>query len=403
MSKPTPGRTYVVRNGDTVTRIAAIAYGDAGRASEILRANQAVNIVPGVTLIIPADAQQQAVLPDSDGLAIVIGGREVPTESMRLFRSLDNLANGWTAVIARQPETDPELEELIRPYRFTDANAFINKQIAITGRLYNTSPGLAGRNQASLEGWSLAADMVDSTLKPPYEANKVTLEQRVKDVAATFNLSVTSDLEVDGQFDRVTATAGQKAGEHVLGLASQRGALINSDPDNTLRIFKVRADGVPVGTIEEGSPGFSGFAATFDGRNRFNSYRFLSQTPGDSSAAAVSIDDAVPVTRFTTFSANDTTTGETQAAADWRKTKALADALTIPIQADGLTAPNGKIWTPGQFVTLVSPTLFMPSGFLMLVRSVEMQQASGGVGTTLNLVPPGVYTGGEIAEPWANG
>ena len=402
MPKPTPGVPYVVQNGDTVTRIAAIAYGDAGRAADILRANQAVNIAPGVTLIIPADAAQ-IVAPTADGLSLTIGGVEVPTESMRVIRSLDALANGWTAVIAWQYGDDPDLDARIRMYSYTGANAFINGQLAIAGRLYSTSPGLGGRSEASLEGWSFAADMVDSNLKPPYEANNVTLRQRTEEVAAPFNLSVVSELETDGQFDRVTATPSQKAGEHILSLSAQRGALINSDPDGTLRIFKVTSEGKPVGTIEEGAPGFSGFAGTFDGRSRFNSYRFLSQTPGDASAGAVAVDNAVPVTRFTTFGGNDTTTGETQQAADWRKTKALADALTIPIKAEGFLAPNGEEWVPGQTVTLISPTLFIPNGFEMLIRSVEMLQDPGGDIATLGLVPPGVYTGAEIAEPWADG
>lgn len=403
MSKPTPGTQYVVQNGDTIERIAAIAYGDATRAAEITRANQTKNIAPGVTLIIPADVTTLDIVSDTEGLSLFIGGNELPTESMRITQSLDALANGWTAIIAWQLDDDPILDALIRPYRFADASAFVNKTLAIAGRLYKTSTGLAGRSEASLEGWSFAADLIDSTIKPPYESNNVTLRQRVEEVAAAFNLKVVSDLETDGQFDRVTATAAQQAGAHILTLSAQRGALINSDPDGTLRIFRVTDESHPVGTIEEGTPGFSGFAAGFDGRARFNAYRFLSQTPGESSTNAVSIDNAVPVTRSRTFTANDTTAGEAQKAADWRKTKALADALTIPIRAEGFKAPNGEDWAPGQTVTLISPTLFIPDGFEMLIRSTEMEQAPGGDATVLNLVPPGVYTGAEIVEPWANG
>lgn len=403
MSKPTPGQSYVVQSGDTVERIAAIAYGDAGRSAEITRANQAANIAPGVTLIIPADNARPDIAPIGDGLSLVIGGRAIPTESMRISRSIDALADGWTAIIAWQYGIDPALDKLIRPYSYARASVFVNETLAIAGRQYGFAPSLTGRNEASLSGWSFAADMVDSTLKPPYEANNVTLLQRTTDVAATFNLTVASDLETDGQFDRVTATPAQTAGAHILSLAAQRGVLINSDPDSTLRLFVVDASQTPVGTIEEGVLGFSGFASDFDGRARFNTYRFLSQTPGDSSATAVAVDNNVPVTRFTTFAGNDTTTGEAQQAADWRKTKALADALTIPIEAEGFKAPNGEDWAPGQIVTLISPTLFIPDGFAMLVRATEMRQEPGGDRTTLSLVPPSVYTGDEIVEPWAVG
>ena len=401
MSKPTPGQPYVVQSGDSVERIAAIAYGDASRSVEITRANQAVNIAPGVTLIIPADTARKDIAPTDEGISLVIGGRAIPTEGMRVSRSIDALADGWTAAIAWQFGDDTELDKIIAPYRYAQASVFINGSLAITGRQYGIVPSLTGRNAASLSGWSFAADMIDSTLKPPYEANNVTLLQRAKEVAATFSLTVESDLETDGQFDRVTAVPAQTAGAHILSLAAQRGVLINSDPDGTLRLFVVDANQTPVGTIEEGAPGFSGFVADFDGRARFNTYRFLSQTPGDSSAAAVAVDNAVPVTRFTTFSGNDTTTGEAQQAADWRKTKALADALTIPVEAEGFKAPNGEDWAPGQIVTLISPTLFIPDGFPMLIRATEMRQEPGGDRTTLSLVPPSVYTGGEIVEPWA--
>jgi len=400
MSKPTPGTQYTVQNGDTIERIAAIAYGDASRSAQIIRANPSAIVSPGIVLIIPPDEDLTAFTPSKDGLSLFIGNREIPTESMRIVRSLDSMINGWTAIIAWQPGDDPALDKLIRPYSYAAANAFVNKSLAVAGKLYKPSPGLGGRSQLGLEGWSFAADLVDSTLKAPYESNNVTLSQRVTEVAAPFSLKVVSDLETDGKFDRVTATSAQRAGDHLLELSSQRGALINSDPNGTLRIFKVTGEGKSVGTIEEGAPGFSGFEGDFDGRARFNAYIFLSQTPGDPSTNAVAIDKVVPVTRFMTFSGNDTTTGEAQQAADWRKTKALADALTIPIQAEGFKAPNGEEWAPGQTVTLISPSLFMPNGFEMLIRSTEMVQAPGGEGTTLNLVPPGVYTGADIVEPW---
>jgi prophage tail gpP-like protein len=405
MPKPTPGKQYTVQTGDTVERIAAIAYGDASKAANITRSNQAKLITPGITILIPLISAALIFAPPSDatGLSLYIDGSETPTENLRIFKSLDALADVWTATIAWQYGDDPDLDKKVRPYSYAPATVYVNQKLAISGKLYKTHPGIVARSEMSLEGWSSAADIIDSTLKPPYEANKITLRQRVEDIAAVFSIKVESDLEVDGQFDRVTAGATESAGGHLLSLASQRGALINSDPDGTLRIFKVNPDSEPVGTIEEGEAGFSGFDAEFDGRARWNSYKFLSQTPGDSSANAVAIDEAVPITRFKTFKGNDTTKGETQKAADWRKTKALADALTIPIRARGFVAPNGEEWEPGQMVTLISPTLFMPKGFEMLIRATDMIQATTGDVTILHLVPPAVYTGEEIAEPWANG
>ncbi len=218
MSKPTPGTQYSVQNGDTIERIAAIAYGDASRSAEIIRANPSVIISPGVVIIIPPDDDPTAFTPSKEGLSLFIGGNEVPTESMRIIRSLDSMVNGWTAVIAWQPGDDPAFDKLIRPYSYAPASAFVNKSLAVAGKLYKPSPGLGGRSQLALEGWSFAADLVDSTLKAPYESNNVTLSQRTKEVAAPFNLKVVSDLETDGKFDRVTVTATQRGGDHLLAM-----------------------------------------------------------------------------------------------------------------------------------------------------------------------------------------
>jgi len=400
--KPYPGSHYVAKQGDTAERIAAIAYGDSARAPEIERANATKKIVVGTILVIPDTVPFIPPAPSTEGLSLSIGGAQVVTESLRISRSLDSLADGWAARLAWTPGADVDFDKRARPYSYTPSHAYIDGEIAISGRLYRTATVLGARRSMDLEGWSLAADMVDSTLQPPFESNKVTLTQRVIEVASVFGLRVFSDLTIDGQFDRVTAGPTEQAGAHLLSLAAQRGVLINSDADGSVRIFTVDSNAPIVGTIEEGRPGFSGFSGDFDGRARFNAYRFFSQTPGETGVSVTAVDNAVPITRFSAYSGNDTTAGEAVKAVEWRRTKALADAMSMPITAAGFRAPSGETWAPGQRVTLISPTLFLPNGFTMLIRSVEMVSGAGGDTTLLGLVPPAVYTGGDIVDPWVS-
>lgn len=396
--KPTPGRQYVFQQDDTLERIAAIAYGDSTRSRDILNANQ-TDIIPGVVLNLPPE-NETVPLVSSDGLILLLDGLEIPAESLRFFESIETISDGWTAVIKWTPDENPELDKIIRPYSYAKSHIFLDRQLLGTGRLYVTSPSLETRQECSLECWSLTADFVDSALKPPYEENEVTLKQRAETLAKAFSLKVIADLDQDGVFDRVTAEPSQTAGNHLLSLAKQRGVLISSTAKGELFISTPKTTGVPVATIEEGVEGFTGFAASYDGRLRFSDYRVIGETPFDEPNNAVSKDTGVSVTRFKTKTVGETTQGEMKKAADFEKTKFLADALTLPISARGFKRENGERWKKGEYVTLISPTLFIKKGFLMLIKSVEFSSDSSGEFSVLTLVPPSVYSGADIVEPW---
>jgi hypothetical protein len=45
--------------------------------------------------------------------------------------------------------------------------------------------------------------------------------------------------------------------------------------------------------------------------------------------------------------------------------------------------------------------MFIPDGFTFLIKSVEYIFEPDGKKSVLNLVPPQVYTGEPLEEPWA--
>ena len=63
--------------------------------------------------------------------------------------------------------------------------------------------------------------------------------------------------------------------------------------------------------------------------------------------------------------------------------------------------PDGKLWRENTIVTVKSPTMFVPNGFDFLIRSVEYEFTTEGATAKLGLVPPQVFTGDPIDEPWA--
>ncbi len=156
-----------------------------------------------------------------------------------------------------------------------------------------------------------------------------------------------------------------------------------------------------VGTIGDELPPGRELTATFDGAKRFYAYTVLSKRRGNKPKRATAIDDLVPRSRLTTINADETEAGDIQKTADWERSKRLADALTIPFPVTDWYAPNGELWRENTIVTVKSPIIYAPFGFDFLIRSVEYIYEKSGRSGTLNIVPPEVYTGEPLVEPWA--
>ncbi len=413
MSKPTPGTQYIVVAGDTWESIAAQAYGDAEKWTLVINANQssAVSTEPvvGQVINIPIIAENellrtsatalQLANKEPDELTILIGGLPMVVEKAHIFTQLDAGVDGFTCDIAWIPGENPELDAVTLPYSYAPVSVHIGSTLIIKGFLYSPVPRLVKRSIKTLEGWGPTADIVDSNLKPPYEQSGKTLGQLASDAVKPFGLNVIFDVGEDEFFDRVTAGPSERVFSYLAKLASQRGVLMTSTPAGDVLFTRAATDN-NVGTLQEGEPPVLSWEARFDGRQRFNVYKANSQTPGESARTAKAIDESIPKTRFRTFAVNETTDGNIQQAADWKRSKAVADALGFQLPVSTWLAPNGVVWTKNTLVTVVSPTLHVPDGFTFLIRKVDFNLGGAGQTAVLHLTPPQAYTGEEIKEPW---
>ncbi len=356
---------------------------------------------------------------DKDEFTILVDGVELQNvEAARAIRTMDTAADGWTATLAWDPD-DKELSELLKPYGYKPAAAYLGGDLIVDGILYTVENDLSkDGSRKNLEGWSATADIVDSTVDPPYEINKVTLKKRAEDLCNPLGLGVVFNLTEDEPFDRVTIEPTETIFDHLNKLASQRGGLVSSTPQGQLLITKALtidtvdpfAPVVPLdflfasGSIKEGDPTSLSMIARFDGRERFNTYKAIGDAPGRrrrrKKITAIAIDKRVPESRKLTFTADETTGGNVQEAANWKRSKQLAEALTIPFPVPSWYTPEGKLWRENTPVTIESKTLGIPDGFTFMIRSVEYLYEKGGTSAILNVIPPSAYTGEEIEEPW---
>lgn len=423
MAKATPGKPYVVQKGDNLSRIANQAYGDASKWPLIWKANQAVlrsddpNLIfPGETVQVPPNPLEAIVEQDlgqasdeylpgkgENEFTLVIEGEEIPVETAQVVRTMDTAADGWTASTSWNP-ADERLAKVIKPYTYGAASVYLGPWLVVRGRLYIVAPSVDPEDGYSvrLEGFSPTVDIVDSNVRPPYEQKKVTLEQRALGLLEPFGINVIFDADSGDVFDRVTAQKEEKILDHLGKLAAQRSVLISSTTRGDLIFYQAKVT-QSVGILTDDLPPHQSSEAEFDGRKRFNVYRAIGPTPkrrSRNALEAVAKDDAVPRSRFLTFSADDATAGNIQSAADWRRSKQMAEALSVPYPVSGWYAPDGSLWRENTIVTVQSAALFIPDGFDFLIKSVTYNFDSDGPSAILDLVPPSVYTGQPLEEPW---
>lgn len=406
-------KTYTVMPGDTLESISSRVYGDPSESPRIESANQTQvsALSPGTILLIPdiperealrtAQASNRLINKAATDLTIIIGNQEVLTTSARIIRTMDTPADGWSATIPWTPGENPALDELIKPFRYPTASAFIGSELMVNGLLYTVGAELSNDGRIkNLGGFSFTADAIDSTLKPPYERNNVTLEQVATELVQPLGISAEFDADLGGQFSRVTADATETIISHLSKLATQRGGLISSTPEGNL-LFTKAGTGPTVGTLEEGGPFVTSWGAEYDGRNIHNAYRATRRSIVYGSKVAIAKNNNVPRSRSITFQADDTTQGDILAAAEWRRSKALVDALTMELPVVDWFDPSGNLWRENTFVNVVSPTLDLPNGFLFLIRKVEYIFDNGGRPAILSIIPPQAYNGESIPDIWA--
>lgn len=414
MPKATPGVPYVVVPGDTLSGIAKQAYGEARRWREIWSANQTTlksgdpNLIfPGETLTIPKiaelEGQKDADLPGKsmDDFTIVVEDQELVVESARAIRTMDTAADGWTASVVYNTDNEV-LTELLRPYGYNDAQIFVGGRLIITGRLYNLGITVfSDEIRKDLEGFSNTIDLVDSNMpNPPYEFRYNNLKQIAESLVEPFQIPVIFEEDPGGRFERVTIDNTETIFGFLAKLAKQRSFLITSTNKGELLFTKAKVNQKSVGSLQQGIPPFQTIEANFNGRTRWRGYKALSKRRAKQTKSAVSIDGEIPISRFRTFNADDTTTGDVRKAADWERSTTLSKSLIIKLPVTNWYNPEGNLWAENTIVTVRSESLYIPDGMNFIIRAVEFRFDVNGRTAELSLVPPEVYTGEIIKEPW---
>ena len=416
---PTSGYQYKVKRGDSLNKIEKAAFGfitgiletaNPQIVGRVISLENRPTIYAGDILNIPPNIEKEKLKTelsqlkisgkDLEEITIKIEDLELKYIAVRVWKTMDNVADGATVSIQWTPGFDKKKDSLLVPFTFPKAQIYMGNDLILSGILYGVSPKKTKTGTtADLEIWTYAADIIDSTMPEPYEARKITLEDRANNILRHIGIKAIFNFPSGGAFDRVTGEMTESIFSHLSSLASQRGLLMNSNPQGDI-VFTKTTESETVGTLEVKSTDVLSWGANFDGRKLYNKIRAIGQSPGNANKETISIDNNIPRSRFITIRADEATDGNLQKAADWKRTKQYADALTISIPVKGFYNPKGKRWEENTKVTIKSQELFIPNGFDFLIRNVEFNSESSGKTATLSLVPPTVFTGEDLILPW---
>lgn len=419
-NKPTPGRVWTADEDTDLETVATQAYGDPTKAPTIWGANKGRTssvVRKGESLIIPGSILTSSKIGGKrpDELTVIISGIEIGLTDARVIRTMDTAADGWSGTMPWRPGENPELDKALLPYSYARSSVYIGGELQVNGHLYTVRPGLtAGGRVKELIGFSHTIDMVDSHVQPPYERSNVTLEQLAREMMNHRGIRPIFKVPSGGPFARVTGHESDTVFSHLSKLATERGILVSCDEQGNMVFHRAVTEGAPVGTIVEGESGVEVYQAEYDGRKRFNVYRCISAGANNAipqwgqegvkrapAPIVEEVDPKVPLSRFLSFRADDTTPGNAETAARWRRNKQFVETMTQDIRVTTWFAPNGKLWSTNTLITLVSPTLSVPNGFTFCIRAVEFSIGNNGRTAVLSLVPPQAYTGKEIGDIWS--
>jgi prophage tail gpP-like protein len=412
---PIQNKQYTIVSGDTLRNIAARVYGDEMKWPRIYKANQTRLksgnpdlIYPDEVIFIPElveNKQNKSNIckdKDKNAFTLIIDDLEIPVLSGRVLRTMDTCADGWTAQVEWSPGKNKEIDRRLELFSYLPASVYLGKNLMVDGFIYTVESELTDKGYiANLEGWSFTADIIDSTKKPPYEYNNLTLEQLTKEIIQNdMGIGVKFDYDSGGKFERITCDKNDKIFNFLLTYASQRNLLISSTTKGELLFTRANTEDQPVCTLQEGDQLVSNWKIKADGRKRFNVYRALGKNPETTGIVAVSKDSRVPRSRFMTFTADESQQGNIQKAADWQRNSQLIDCLKLPLPVTSWYDLNGNIWMDNTTVNVKSQAMHVPDGFVFLINQVEYEYSAAGMASTLSLVPPAAYTQETIKEPW---
>jgi prophage tail gpP-like protein len=405
-----PNKTHRVASGDTFEGLSNRYFGEPSQSGRIRQANPGATdvLVPGTTLIIPANADDPAGT-EQDGLIMRIGGvsfRHVT--KIAITRRID--AVDTVEISAPQAETDP-FKELITPLSFRPLDVSDGGDMLFRGTLVPVAPQLKpDKSIVKLGGYSLPGVLSDCMMPAssyPIQFRNMGLEAIARQLADPFSVGVSVEGDLGGPFKRVKLKRTDTVMSFLAALAKQRQVLIRSNSNGDLVLAAPPAVTAPVATLKQGDPPILSIEPQFSPQSYYSHITGVRSTRrglvGSQHTVLNPLAQEQGIFRPLTISMRDTSAGELPKAVEAAAGRMLAGAVTYTVEVATWRDPNGAHWVPGSTLQLEAPSVFVRKPYDFQIRSVKLKRNSEANTATLLLMLPGAF-GGEPPSmlPWTS-
>jgi len=331
--------------------------------------------------------------------SLEVGGYNINVDTFRANRTIDSMADVFTATVAWTPGLDPNIDRVLKPYSYQPFELKLFGELIQKGEVYDITNSLkvGGGRTKTFVGYSSTIVLVDSQL--PLTMRQFD-GQYMSGIASTIarQFGLTSSGPQGVLFDQICPGLTESAGKFIDRIAFQSSLLATNDRNGQLIFYDARElSRIPtVGTIEEGRDLPQEFEITAGGRDRWYNYIAVGESGDADDIQSTAIDAPIPRKRVNIFTADDIPQGSAVSVAKWRRSKQITRALTIPLPLSSWKTPSGVVWRPGMMVTVVSDTLELGNGFTFMVRETEHTFDSQGQRCTIKVVPYQAYTGDNL-------
>lgn len=409
--KPTPSKIYTVIKGDRLRAIARRAYG-YDRSSDIIEANNELlkarpisleglpTIYPADQLFLPAIKKQfseKVPAQTDDEITIRIDGKTFTGwTASNISRNINTVADAFTFSFPYDPFNTDQREKT-KPFSYLDTDLFIGGELYISGQSLKWSPAIRkDSTEKTVDVRTKAGHTIECMAqKQAVEYKNETLAYIATDIMKPYgdNLKPQFFNGDSDEFTKVRKEVTDTDFDFLSGLAIQKGFMITSSDTGQMAFIRANTNGLPVFRFIEGVTAMEHVSATYDGQKRHSEYMAITDSAGGSAPSAMLRDSSIPIYRPFAFNADDLEIGNLETALQWRKSKSLADSVTISITVTGWRNENNQLWRENMIGTCKIPSvdIFTETAYIISGVNLTKDKGKGNI-SVLTMVLPQAYT-----------
>jgi prophage tail gpP-like protein len=311
----------------------------------------------------------------------------------------DTIASTFSFEYRRDDKIE-NLRALNKISKYAECTVTYNGERMITGTILNN--GLADslvKTMSSISGYSTTGVLEDCQIPVslyPLQTDGLSLIQIAQRLTKPFNIRVSVDPQANAAASRVIESTTAEIGDTIKGylskLASQRNLVLSHDSSGNLLITKFSAVNNNKFSFTGGPPA-TNYTLRFNGKGMHSEITVVKQADSDGGNAGQSTvkNPYVPIFRPAVYTQSSGNDNDTATAAR----SALQDelrAVTLDINVNSWVNWDGRLWRPGQLITVRNAEIGLPNLELFFIEGVVFTDDSeNGKTAVLNCVLPQVY------------